>query len=83
MTARGAASTPSTIVYAPALARLVLADPHTLVLDEGTSLLDLRAARHLERALGSALTGRTVVAIALRRTPRTTPTGWRWSRTAC
>ncbi len=29
-----------------ALARLVLADPHTLVLDEATSLLDPRAARH-------------------------------------
>ncbi|MGE6736374.1 ABC transporter ATP-binding protein, partial [Streptomyces sp. NPDC059900] len=34
-----------------ALARLVLADPHTLVLDEATSLLDPRAARHLERSL--------------------------------
>jgi ABC-type multidrug transport system fused ATPase/permease subunit len=32
-----------------ALARLVLADPHTLVLDEATSLIDPRAARHLER----------------------------------
>jgi len=32
-----------------ALARLVLNDPHTLVLDEATSLLDPRAARHLER----------------------------------
>ncbi len=31
-----------------ALARLVIADPHTLVLDEATSLLDPRAARHLE-----------------------------------
>jgi ABC-type multidrug transport system fused ATPase/permease subunit len=49
-----------------ALARLVLADPHTLVLDEATSLLDPRAARHLERSLGSVLSGRTVVAIAHR-----------------
>ncbi|NIY70751.1 ABC transporter ATP-binding protein [Streptomyces malaysiensis] len=49
-----------------ALARLVLADPHTLVLDEATSLLDPRAARHLERSLGRALEGRTVVAIAHR-----------------
>ncbi len=49
-----------------ALARLVLADPHTLVLDEATSLLDPRAARHLERSLGSVLHGRTVVAIAHR-----------------
>jgi ABC-type multidrug transport system fused ATPase/permease subunit len=49
-----------------ALARLVLADPHTLVLDEATSLLDPRAARHLERSLASILDGRTVVAIAHR-----------------
>ena len=49
-----------------ALARLVLADPHTLVLDEATSLLDPRAARHLERSLAAVLRGRTVVAIAHR-----------------
>jgi len=49
-----------------ALARLVLADPHTLVLDEATSLLDPRAARHLERSLARVLSGRTVVAIAHR-----------------
>ncbi|WP_405595850.1 ABC transporter ATP-binding protein/permease [Streptomyces sp. NBC_01410] len=49
-----------------ALARLVLADPHTLVLDEATSLLDPRAARHLEGSLSRVLDGRTVVAIAHR-----------------
>ncbi|GAA0964344.1 ABC transporter ATP-binding protein [Actinocorallia libanotica] len=49
-----------------ALARLVLADPHTLVLDEATSLIDPRAARELERSLGAVLEGRTVVAIAHR-----------------
>lgn len=49
-----------------ALARLVLLDPHTLVLDEATSLLDPRAARHLERSLSAVLSGRTVVAIAHR-----------------
>ncbi|MFE9625205.1 ABC transporter ATP-binding protein [Streptomyces sp. NPDC006527] len=49
-----------------ALARLVLADPHTLVLDEATSLLDPRAARHLERSLARVLAGRTVIAIAHR-----------------
>lgn len=49
-----------------ALARLVLADPHTLVLDEATSLLDPRAARDLERSLARVLDGRTVVAIAHR-----------------
>lgn len=49
-----------------ALARLVLANPHTLVLDEATALLDPRAARHLERSLAAVVSGRTVVAIAHR-----------------
>jgi ABC-type multidrug transport system fused ATPase/permease subunit len=49
-----------------ALARLVLADPHTLVLDEATSLIDPLAARHLERSLAAVLEGRTVIAIAHR-----------------
>lgn len=49
-----------------ALARLVLSDPHTLVLDEATALLDPRAARHLERSLSAVLGGRTVIAIAHR-----------------
>ncbi|MFC1419197.1 ABC transporter ATP-binding protein [Streptacidiphilus cavernicola] len=49
-----------------ALARVVLADPHTLVLDEATALLDPTTARHAERALASVLAGRTVIAIAHR-----------------
>ncbi len=49
-----------------ALARLILADPHTLVLDEATSLIDPAAARELEFSLGAVLEGRTVVAIAHR-----------------
>jgi len=49
-----------------ALARLVIADPHTLVLDEATSLIDPRSARNLERSLAAVLDGRTVVAIAHR-----------------
>ncbi|MFW6599108.1 ABC transporter ATP-binding protein [Propionibacteriaceae bacterium Y2011] len=49
-----------------ALARLVVADPHTLVLDEATSLIDPRTARHLEGSMSSLLEGRTVVAIAHR-----------------
>jgi ATP-binding cassette subfamily C protein len=49
-----------------ALARVVLADPHTVVLDEATALLDPRTARATERALSATLTGRTVVAIAHR-----------------
>jgi len=57
-----------------ALARLVLSDPHTLVLDEATAMLDPRAARHLERSLVAVLRGRTVVAIAHRLHRPTTPT---------
>jgi ABC-type multidrug transport system fused ATPase/permease subunit len=49
-----------------ALARLLLADPKVLVLDEATSLLDPRSARHLERSLSAVLAGRTVIAIAHR-----------------
>jgi ABC-type multidrug transport system fused ATPase/permease subunit len=49
-----------------ALARLVLANPHTLVLDEATALLDPRAARHLERSVAAVLKDRTVIAIAHR-----------------
>jgi ABC-type multidrug transport system fused ATPase/permease subunit len=49
-----------------ALARLVLADPRILVLDEATSLLDPRAARHLERSLSAVMAGRTVISIAHR-----------------
>jgi ABC-type multidrug transport system fused ATPase/permease subunit len=49
-----------------ALARLVLADPHTLVLDEATALLDPGAARDLEQSLAAVVRGRTVVAIAHR-----------------
>jgi ATP-binding cassette subfamily C protein len=49
-----------------ALARVVLADPHTLILDEATALLDPTTARHTERALAAVLKGRTVIAIAHR-----------------
>ncbi|HHU39887.1 MAG TPA: ABC transporter ATP-binding protein, partial [Propionibacterium sp.] len=49
-----------------ALARLVVADPHTLVLDEATSLIDPRTARHLEGSMHALLADRTVIAIAHR-----------------
>ena len=49
-----------------ALARLVIADPHTLVLDEATSLIDPHTARHLEGSMTALLSDRTVVAIAHR-----------------
>ena len=45
---------------------MLLADPHTLVLDEATSLLDPTTARHTERALAATVQGRTVVAVAHR-----------------
>ncbi|WP_305785527.1 ABC transporter ATP-binding protein [Symbioplanes lichenis] len=49
-----------------ALARVLLADPHTVILDEATALLDPRAARSAERALAAVLHDRTVIAIAHR-----------------
>jgi len=49
-----------------ALARLIVADPHTLVLDEATSLIDPRTARTLESSMARLLDGRAVVAIAHR-----------------
>ena len=49
-----------------ALSRVVLADPHTVILDEATALLDPTTARDTERALSAVLEGRTVVAIAHR-----------------
>jgi ATP-binding cassette subfamily C protein len=49
-----------------ALARVVLADPHTVILDEATALLDPTTARKAEQALGAVLEGRTVIAIAHR-----------------
>ena len=49
-----------------ALARLLLVNPDTLILDEATSLLSPGAARHLERALAAVVRGRTVIAIVHR-----------------
>jgi len=68
LTELGSTGTPITPAQAQqlALARLVLGDPHTLVLDEATALLDPRAARHLEHSLHAVLEGRTVIAIAHR-----------------
>ncbi|HLL65524.1 MAG TPA: ABC transporter ATP-binding protein [Micromonosporaceae bacterium] len=49
-----------------ALARIILADPDVVVLDEATAMLDPRAARDTERALAAVLASRTVIAIAHR-----------------
>ncbi len=48
------------------LARVQLADPHTLILDEATSLLDPTTARQAERAMAAVRADRTVIAIAHR-----------------
>jgi ABC-type multidrug transport system fused ATPase/permease subunit len=60
----GGEPVPPDVVQRLALARLVLADPHTLVLDEATSLIDPSAAGGVARSLAAVLAGRTVVAIA-------------------
>nr|WP_312871720.1 ABC transporter ATP-binding protein [Amycolatopsis acididurans] len=62
----GALAVPAATAQQLALARVVLADPHTVVLDEATSLLDTSSARNLERSLTTVLEGRTVIAIAHR-----------------
>ncbi|WP_171114364.1 MULTISPECIES: ABC transporter ATP-binding protein [Streptomyces] len=62
----GACGTDGSQAQQLALARVVLADPHTLILDEATALLDPTTARHTERALAAVLKDRTVIAIAHR-----------------
>ncbi|MFC6930578.1 ATP-binding cassette domain-containing protein [Actinomadura yumaensis] len=49
-----------------ALARLLVADPQVLILDEATSQIDPGSARQLERSLAAVLKGRTVISIAHR-----------------
>ncbi|MFE6127038.1 ABC transporter ATP-binding protein [Streptomyces sp. NPDC056437] len=49
-----------------AIARMLLADPRIVILDEATSLLDVTAQREVESVLDAALHGRTVIAIAHR-----------------
>lgn len=49
-----------------ALARVLLSDPQTVVLDEATSLLTPGSASTVERSLWSVLEDRTVITIAHR-----------------
>ncbi|APU13102.1 MULTISPECIES: ABC transporter ATP-binding protein [Actinoalloteichus] len=67
-TAVGTSGEPLTDAQAQqlALARLLLADPPVVILDEATSQLSPGSARSLERALATVLAGRTVIAIAHR-----------------
>ncbi|WP_199039637.1 ABC transporter ATP-binding protein [Glycomyces salinus] len=47
-----------------ALARVILADPDVVILDEATAGIDPGSAGNVEAALAAALEGRTVIAIA-------------------
>jgi ABC-type multidrug transport system fused ATPase/permease subunit len=47
-----------------ALARVVIADPPIVILDEATAGIDPASAGNVEAALAAALAGRTVIAIA-------------------
>jgi ATP-binding cassette subfamily B protein len=49
-----------------AIARVVLKDPHILILDEATSSLDSRSERLIQQALQPLMRGRTTIAIAHR-----------------
>ncbi|WP_020576150.1 ABC transporter ATP-binding protein [Actinopolymorpha alba] len=49
-----------------ALARVVVADPHTVILDEATAALAPDTARQAERSMAAVLHGRTVIGIAHR-----------------
>ncbi|MEU4159224.1 ABC transporter transmembrane domain-containing protein [Actinoplanes sp. NPDC026670] len=48
------------------LARIVLGNPHTVILDEATAALDRVSARDIERSLAEVLQGRTIITIAHR-----------------
>ncbi|MGW7694601.1 ABC transporter ATP-binding protein [Streptomyces asiaticus] len=64
--ATGETDVPAATAQQIALARLLLADPHTLVLDEATALMDPTASRQVERSMAALLAGRSVISIAHR-----------------
>jgi ATP-binding cassette subfamily B protein len=49
-----------------AIARVVLKNPHILIMDEATSALDTRSERLIQAALRPLMVGRTTLAIAHR-----------------
>ncbi|WP_258349302.1 ABC transporter ATP-binding protein [Saccharopolyspora gregorii] len=59
----GTITVPASVAQRLALARFVLADPATVVLDEATALVDAAASRQVERSLAAVLAGRTVISI--------------------
>jgi ATP-binding cassette subfamily C protein len=59
----GGVTVPLAMAQQIALARVLIADPQVLILDEATSLLDPSSARELDRSLAAVLHGRTVVTI--------------------
>ncbi|MGH3516942.1 MAG: ABC transporter ATP-binding protein [Haloechinothrix sp.] len=62
----GEHAVPPAVAQQLALARVVLADPPVVVLDEATAALDGSAERDIDRAIRAALAGRTVISIAHR-----------------
>lgn len=62
----GTLSVPPAVAQQLALARVLLADPPVVVLDEATAAMASGAARQAERSVAAALAGRTVVSIAHR-----------------
>lgn len=62
----GGQALPAGVRQQVALALVLLADPDVVVLDEPTSALADGPAAAVERALGTALAGRTVVTVAHR-----------------
>ncbi|MPY77928.1 MAG: ATP-binding cassette domain-containing protein [Actinophytocola sp.] len=62
----GALAVPPAVAQQLALARVLLANPPVVVLDEATAAMDNGAARQAERAVAVALAGRTVISIAHR-----------------
>lgn len=49
-----------------AIARVILKDPPIVIFDEATSALDAESERHVQKAVGNVMKGRTVLSVAHR-----------------